>query len=238
MNGSNNQDFRNIPAIWPDIQGQLVLDVGCGVGLYTQELARRGAFAVGVDLNGNYLRQAKSSGCRAHFVRADAGHLPFRANTFGMAVSVEVLSHINPEIRREVLADICRVMAPGGTAFYTLHNRRRLTLSRWMRLRRARQVYHTNHLDVWPSVPADAQVMVGEVGMVVASSPHYLNYHSRFTYGFFVGFPKSARLLIAVEDLLSGFPFLRRLAITFLLSAIKPLVAVGDAANNNDLLRT
>jgi len=231
--GSNNQDFRNIPAIWPDIQGWRVLDVGCGRGLYTQELARRGAIAVGVDLNADALREAKRDG--VHIVCADAGHLPFCADAFHMVISIEVLSHINPRIRRGVLADIGRVITAGGVAFYTLHNRWRLSLSRWLRLRRAQRVYHTANLDVWPSVPEEGRVMVDASGLEVAASPRYLNYHSRFTYDFFLKFPKLAKLVIAVEDLLSRLPLLRRLAITFLLIATKPAVVTGSAAEKGDV---
>jgi SAM-dependent methyltransferase len=221
LHGSNNQDFRNIPAIWPDIQGRKVLDVGCGPGLYSQELAHRGGVVAGIDLNMDWLRQAKEMGVKAYLICADASQLPFRADAFALVVSVEVLSHINPDARRRVLADISRVMAPGGVAFYTLHNRRRLTLSRWLRLRSAQQLYKTSNLDVWPSVPQEGRTMIESSGLAITASPRYLNYHSRFTYGFFVGSPKLAKVVIMVEELLSRLPLFRRLAITFLLTAKK-----------------
>jgi SAM-dependent methyltransferase len=237
VHGSNNQDFRNIPAIWPDIQTRPVLDVGCGVGLYTRELARRGAVVAGIDLNVDSLREAKKAGGKVHLVCADASHLPFRSDAFDMVVSIEVLSHIGPDIRRRVMADISRTMAVGGVAFYTLHNRRRLTLSRWMRLRGAQRVYHTSNLDVWPSVPEEGRAMVEESGLAVTSSVRYFNYHSRFTYGFFIRSPQLSKLVIAVEELLTRIPLLRRLAITFLLSATKPMLGVGEssAAEKADL---
>jgi SAM-dependent methyltransferase len=227
--GSNNQDFRSIPAIWPDIEGRRVLDVGCGQGLYTRELARRGAVAVGVDFNVGALREAKRAGGHFHAVRADARYLPFRADAFEMVVSIEVLSHIDPQIRQGVLADIGRVLEAGGVAFVTLHNRWRLTFGQWLRLRRARRVYHTANLDVWPSVPEEGQLMVRDNGLDPASTLRYLNYHSRFTYNFFVTYPKLSKLVIVAEDLLSRIPILRRLAITFLLIANKPVNATDIA---------
>ena len=199
-----------------------MIDVGCGVGLYTQELARRGAIAVGVDLDTDVLRRAKAGTSHAHFIRADASRLPFRCGAFGMAVSVEVMSHLDPEPRRQMADEIHRVLAPGGNLFCTMHNQVRLVLGRWLRLRRACQVYRTSHLDVWPSVPATAAALARDVGLAVVAPVRYLNYHSRFTYEFYVNHPWVARLLITLEDLLSAMPGIRRLAITFLIVAVKP----------------
>ena len=212
--------------MWPGIQSQLVLDVGCGPGLYTRELARRGAIAVGVDLNSEWLHKARKGQGKVFLVRADARYLPFRSGAFSMVVSIEVLSHISPEDRRRVLADICRVMASGGRVFCTMHNRRRLTLSRWLRLQRGQRVYQTNNLHVWPAGPEEGKAMVESSGLAVEQRCKYLNYHSRFSYDFFVNAPLRSRLIVAVEELFSRLPLLRCLAITFLLVAEKEDVLV------------
>jgi SAM-dependent methyltransferase len=54
--------------------GELVLDVGCGSGRLTAELAARGARVVGVDRSLNMLREARR---KIPVVRADALALPF-----------------------------------------------------------------------------------------------------------------------------------------------------------------
>ncbi|MGW5053443.1 class I SAM-dependent methyltransferase [Actinokineospora sp. NPDC004072] len=70
-----------------------VLDIGCGGGRTTREAARRGASALGVDLSGPLLAQARreaGSGVDAplvDFVQADAQVYPFPARGFDVAIS-------------------------------------------------------------------------------------------------------------------------------------------------------
>jgi tRNA (mo5U34)-methyltransferase len=47
------------PLIPENLYGWSVLDVGCNAGFYSLELARRGAHVVGIDLDAQYLRQAR-----------------------------------------------------------------------------------------------------------------------------------------------------------------------------------
>lgn len=47
------------PHIPRDLHGWSVLDIGCNAGFYTFELAKRGAYVTGIDLDPHYLRQAE-----------------------------------------------------------------------------------------------------------------------------------------------------------------------------------
>ena len=219
MTGAHNQDFRNIPALWPEIQGKRVLDLGCGEGLYTRELERRGACPVGLDIEIDSLQGARrqAGDRKILWVCGDASRLPFRAEIFELVVSVEVLTHLPPEVREAVLREVHRAAATRASLFITLHNRARLTLSQWLRRRRARKVYDTPNLKVWPTVSEEAEQMAGRCGLEAHPGVKYLNYHSRFTYRFYRAHPHLSRLIIFTEGLLSRLPFLRRLAITFLL---------------------
>jgi SAM-dependent methyltransferase len=221
--GANNQDFRTIPSLWPDLAGAWVLDIGAGSGLYAGELSRRGAIAVAVDLDRETLRMAigGDGGGRRLSVCADAAALPFRDGVFDMALSIEVLTHISPQSRQQVFVGVCRVLKDGARAYYTLHSRLRMTLSRWARLRRARDMYPTDRLNVWPLHPSQAREALLASGMRTVPEVKYLNYHSRFSHAFNLEHPKSARVVIALEEVFSRLPVLRRLAITFLCIAEK-----------------
>lgn len=86
-------------------QGRL-LEVGCGTGLLQDEVADY----VGIDL-------AASSATYLHkpFYVASATNLPFADQSFDGVCSVWVLEHIlQPE---EMLAEIRRVLKPGGSVF-------------------------------------------------------------------------------------------------------------------------
>ena len=56
--------------------GMRVLDVGCGPGRHTNELARRGIDALGVDISERFVEVARSQGA-GRFERMDARSLPF-----------------------------------------------------------------------------------------------------------------------------------------------------------------
>ncbi len=224
--GSNNQDFRVLPTLWGDIERKKILDLGCGSGLYVRELSSHGAIPVGIDLKVETLLRNKgeeaSVGSRlCHFVCADAEHLPFRDETFDMVLSVEVLTHIPPDVRSRVFSDVHRVMSEGALAFFTLHNSFRLKVGHWLRLRKAKNAYPTNNLTVWPLTPKVARKNLNAARFECDHVIHYLNYHSRFSHSFFVAHPYWSRAVIVIEDVLCRLPFLRRLAITFLVRVRK-----------------
>ncbi|MBM3279388.1 MAG: class I SAM-dependent methyltransferase [Candidatus Handelsmanbacteria bacterium] len=221
--GAQNQDFRTIPRLWKVTKGIRALDLGAGLGLYSAALARQDAWVVGVDLELGHIAGARkeAQGRKLFWVRGDAAHLPFRPESFGLVVSVEMLSHLAPPDRGRALAEIGRVVREGGEVWLTLHNPVRLALGQWLRGRRSRQVYETANLPVWPSTPGQALGMVHGCGLQGQGGIRYLNYHSRFTFAWQRRHPWLARLLCLGEDLLARLPLLRRLGITFMLQATK-----------------
>lgn len=66
-----------ILAALPPVEGQRVLDLGCGVGDLAREFVARGARVVGVDANDELLARARALDLRdAEFVGADLRELP------------------------------------------------------------------------------------------------------------------------------------------------------------------
>jgi ubiquinone/menaquinone biosynthesis C-methylase UbiE len=98
--------------------GVRVLDVGCGTGVVTRDLAARvgpRGHVVGMDPSRAFLREARRR-TRAPGVRfrpGDGTDLPFRDGAFDVAVAVTVLLHVPSSDR--VLAEMRRVVRPGGT---------------------------------------------------------------------------------------------------------------------------
>lgn len=90
--------------------GQLVLDLGCGVGHDLARLKTCGTFPVGVDLSALALLRSKAVGCPV--VRSEAALLPFASDAFAGCRVERVLQHVvDPG---EVFDEIVRVVRPGG----------------------------------------------------------------------------------------------------------------------------
>lgn len=72
--------WRAWPTIFnalPDLRGQAVLDLGCGLGDQAAELVARGARVTGVDINEELLREARAKSLKsADFQQGDLSKLP------------------------------------------------------------------------------------------------------------------------------------------------------------------
>ena len=91
-----------------------VLDLGCGVGHSYSLLAPRET--VGVDIAADAL-----SGQERETVVADMRELPFDDASFASVLSVQSIEHV-PDPER-VLAEVRRVLEPGGVAVFVTPNR-------------------------------------------------------------------------------------------------------------------
>ena len=105
--------------------GRRLLEVGCGIGVDSIQLARRGYEVTAVDLTENALAVARQ--LRAHrgvsvdFRLGNAEGLDFPDRSFDAVYSFGVLHH-TPDIERSV-AEVRRVLRPGGTAYVMLYHR-------------------------------------------------------------------------------------------------------------------
>lgn len=101
--------------------GQQVLDVGCGTGVLTRLAALtvgdKGE-AVGIDPSPAMLRIARRNASteanRASFKVAAIEDLPFDSGRFDVVFSSCMLHHLAPELKRAGLAEVYRVLKPGG----------------------------------------------------------------------------------------------------------------------------
>jgi SAM-dependent methyltransferase len=100
-------DFDLYTWVLSMVEGDDVLDVGCGNGAY---LARhRGA--IGADLSHGMLLAARAR-CDAPLVCADAQWLPFASASFDTVLAPHMLYHV-PD-RRLAARELRRVLRPGG----------------------------------------------------------------------------------------------------------------------------
>lgn len=101
--------------------GEHVLDVGCGSGVVTREIARRvgpRGRAIGIDQSPQFLvvarelAHAAGLGGQVEFREGSALHLPFPDGAFDVAIAVTVLSHTPGG--EDAIAEMARVVRRGG----------------------------------------------------------------------------------------------------------------------------
>jgi ubiquinone/menaquinone biosynthesis C-methylase UbiE len=89
-----------------------LLDCGCGTGANLAILERYGQ-AVGFDLTWSGLEFARGYG-RRFLAQASITEIPYRSNTFDVVTSFDVLQTLTAEQERAAMAEMFRVLAPGG----------------------------------------------------------------------------------------------------------------------------
>jgi SAM-dependent methyltransferase len=126
--------------------GSRVLEVGCGAGLATVELARRGFSLTSTDASGDMVELASRRVAESGVGGGDAGGvgvgdgvgdgvsvsvadvhaLPYPSGSFALVVGLGVLPWLHSPER--AVEELARVLAPGGHAIVTADNRLRLNL--------------------------------------------------------------------------------------------------------------
>jgi SAM-dependent methyltransferase len=102
-----------------------VLDLGCGTGIFTAELAARGALAVGVDPAAAMLdvARARSGGDRVTWIEADARGLDLGQRFEAVVMTGHAFQALLKRAdRAAVLATIARHLTPGGRFFFDSRN--------------------------------------------------------------------------------------------------------------------
>jgi 2-polyprenyl-6-hydroxyphenyl methylase/3-demethylubiquinone-9 3-methyltransferase len=108
-----------------DPKAAAALDVGCGGGFLTEEIARMGFDTIGVDPSERSLRaaadHARESGLDIRYGLGTGESLPFEDRSFGAVFCCDVLEHVRD--LPKVVSEISRVLKPGGVFCYDTLNR-------------------------------------------------------------------------------------------------------------------
>ena len=104
--------------------GARLLDVGCGFGLTVYEANKRGFRADGIDISTRFLKLAREKlGLTLRQGRVEDLHFP--DNTYDGVIFWDVLEHVHNPL--EILAEIRRIVRPGGYLFGQVPNWRGLS---------------------------------------------------------------------------------------------------------------
>lgn len=124
---------KNIPSsleLYPIVhsylqEGYKILDIGCGFGKISLELASLGYSVTGIDINTEAVKLSKTAAKsldldgklegRAEFKVGDASDLPFHESSFDFAVMQALLTSVpDPQERAGIIKEAFRVLRLGG----------------------------------------------------------------------------------------------------------------------------
>jgi SAM-dependent methyltransferase len=104
--------------------GKNVLEIGCGQGADLSQFAAHGARVFGADLTMKHCRITRdfvaTMGAKASVTRVDATSLPYADHSFDLVYSFGVLLLV--ESLDRAIAEIHRVLRPGGTVMVMFYN--------------------------------------------------------------------------------------------------------------------
>lgn len=97
----------------------MILEDGCGVGMYVEKLAGFGSRVIGLEYDFERAAQAKVRS--TEILNAAGEFIPLSASTFDLILSHEVIEHVGDD--RAAIREMIRVLKPGGRAVIFCPNR-------------------------------------------------------------------------------------------------------------------
>ena len=111
--------------------GGVVLDVGCGVGRHVLYLGKRGFQVAGVDISPSGVKTAQAACAERGFVLdgqvSDMTTLPWLDKSFDAALSTSTIHHQLRAAIVQTLAEVWRVLKPGGVFLVDFPNTETIT---------------------------------------------------------------------------------------------------------------
>jgi ubiquinone/menaquinone biosynthesis C-methylase UbiE len=111
----------NVMRILSDVAqpGKTIVDVGCGTGLFSQEIAKSGARVIGVDPGETFISKAKETG-KGEFIVGTADKLPVPDDIADAAICILALQNIREA--REAVMEWKRIVKTNGKVVIVLNH--------------------------------------------------------------------------------------------------------------------
>ena len=97
----------------------MILENGCGVGMYVEHLSPFGGTVIGLQYDFERAREAKANS--PHILNAAGEFLPLLSSTCDLILSHEVIEHVQDD--RAAIREMIRVLQPGGRLVLFCPNR-------------------------------------------------------------------------------------------------------------------
>lgn len=164
----SGESGRALASVIPSGRYEKILDMGCGVGQKTIPMADAfpGAQVHAIDLSAPMIKyahkRAERMGRKVHFSQQNAERTKFNADSYDLVFSTILLHELPPVAIRNVIAEIHRVLKPGGlTAHLNLPPYSQLSpynafLMNWETRNNGEPYWHTFHELDLPAIFGEA----------------------------------------------------------------------------------
>jgi len=142
--------------------GMKVADIGCGMTAFTIYLKEHSrcevtgidpdVFEAGVKYRSHGVSQEFIERTGIKFLKGDMTELPLENDSQDRAFSISVMEHVPPDIRRQGMQEIARILKPGGRAVLTVD------MSMWFEMNRPLDLVWESGLNIhgtidlrWPT---------------------------------------------------------------------------------------
>ena len=107
-----------------NLKGKKVLDIGCGNGYFTAQMAKQGAKVIGIDTSEEWIERCRQKYVRTKnvaFIKMDASNLgAFKKSTFDIVTCCMVLLNVEPKSKVEkIMAESARVLKKEGKFIFS-----------------------------------------------------------------------------------------------------------------------
>jgi len=127
---------KNAVLSFAEVQpGQRVLDLGCGPGVYGEEILTRGAFWYGMDISQAMLSYAHTrlyEQPNSRLLQGSSTFIPLKSSNLDVAICSGLIDYLSRDQLIDTIREVQRVLRPGGVLCITANLGDRL---RWLRSR-------------------------------------------------------------------------------------------------------
>ena len=111
-----NELLKNI-----SLKNKKVIEVGCGLGFFSQKISQKGAAVFGIDIGEKLVNITNNKVPNGEFIVGSALDIPFKDNEFDLTLCTEVIEHT--EDPKKAVTEILRVTKNGGFIVLTTPNK-------------------------------------------------------------------------------------------------------------------
>ncbi len=147
-------------------RASLILDAGCGTGIYSRRLAKKGHYVIGLDASEKMLQLAKNKpsyqGPVIEYIKGDLHYLPFKNNLFDSVICITALEFCRDAY--QVVLELGRVLKPQGQLIFGMLNKESSWMQEITSHSQASSIYSHAHL----FSPAEFKVLLHDTKLFVS----------------------------------------------------------------------